>query len=461
MAGVKRLFALLVVVLVFAGFAALFIAAVPPISPRSVQLPDGTVVRLAGVTYGRVYRYVAEDGWRRVAGRILPEIYSRKLGIHVGSVTNATPTVFVCLEAVKTNGYYRFQPYPDAHGLLVHSPHGMTREPSVGASVELYDDTGNAFSLVESPFIAVGLPHKLAAIFTLPLTSAKATRLELHVNQYHYSLKTNYASTFSTRNPAPQFKPGWPARPLPQTNSVDDLSFELLSLDPGGPHTFRTGWLLEGHTSTGTIARFRILQNGRPSTAWEVSGVTVSDERGNTFKPHSLEHLGPNAISFDGAFSPREARRFRFELSRVPPFGSNEMAATLPVNPTNHAQFVVLSGYVLRVFGGEEPPGKYRRFYSASINAPPGTDFHSQFIGTPPPPGFHFQYFLTAADPAGNQIMLLDRGGEIWPDMEENSFNMPPDIPSERLSVTFAITKSRFVEFIATPSASQSAPKPN
>ena len=445
MSGGKRLFGLLVVLLVFAGFAGLFIAAVPSISPQSVQLPDGTVVRLAGVTYGRVYHYVAEDGWRRIAGRVLPEIYSRKLGIRMGSVTNATPTVFVCLEAVKTNGYPRFLPYPEATNL--HSLYDISRVLDAGASVELHDDVGNAFLLVQTPFFGVPSTNRYVSIFALPLVSRKASRFELHVNQFDTSRRTNYASTFSAHNPAPRSKPRWRARPLPQTNSLEDLSVELLSLDPGGPHTLRE-LDLEGHTTSGTVAHLRILQNGRPSTAWEVSGVAVTDELSNTFKPHSLEHLGPYAISFDGAFSPREARRFRFELSRVPPFGSNEMAVTLPlsavpVDPSRHVPYVRLSEYSLRLFGGNYPGN--RHYYSASINASP-------------PSGLHFQYFFTAADPAGNQIILLDRGAERWPDNEENEFTLPPNIPPDRLNITFSITKSRFVEFIAAPTASNKPP---
>src|SRR5688572_25729752 len=46
-------------------------------------LPDGSIVTLRGVTYGKRHRMADASGWQRMAGRILPEKFARRLGIPV------------------------------------------------------------------------------------------------------------------------------------------------------------------------------------------------------------------------------------------------------------------------------------------------------------------------------------------------------------------------------------------
>src|SRR5258708_31807918 len=65
---------------------------------RQQKLPDGSVMVLQGVTYGRSHRLGVGNIFQRVGGKVLPDSLCRRLGITVLSHSNSLPDLLVLVE---------------------------------------------------------------------------------------------------------------------------------------------------------------------------------------------------------------------------------------------------------------------------------------------------------------------------------------------------------------------------
>jgi hypothetical protein len=407
------------------------------------RLPDGTVLTLRKVSFG--------------------ELPKSEIGLGTQPVLSPTPKVYVSVESPWTVRPFSITAFPSTYSYnnVVNDLVPLPIIPE--ASVEYEDDAGNGM-LLSNVLVWVDSGVRLIEVYGSPLVSHCATQITLHVNEHGFRLiendarhfrseQTNYQTTFVIPNPALSRAPQWKAPPLPLTKKVDDLEVELLSIGPGPGHVFRfqngAFRVMEGRTAKGTIARLRIRKNGAPTQEWRVAGVTVADEDGNVFIPNAVDFPDDESIGFDGVFSPMEARRFRFELCRVPPFQTNEIAATTTVafhrNQTAPNISLNSSGYALWL-----DSWSFRSVYSAD-----GSErmFINPSLNSAPPDGYHAQLFVTGTDGGGREVTILNWGGERWPEFEAREFVIPRSVTSKTGQMTFAISKSKFVEFLARPTA--------
>jgi hypothetical protein len=283
----------------------------------SQTLPDGSVVRITDVFYGRSYRVPEVKLWRELAVKFLPDALNRKLGVRTRQITNATDTVFIVIETYRTNG------------TLSAFPRAMAT--SFSTRLKLSDDIGNIFERVDGRMQSLRGTNTLVEVFTAPLVSQAATQLTLELTQADHSSGWGPAATirtlnFAILNPkskrAPQSKPG----PLPMTNQIENLTVVLSSVPAyisgslGSPY----GW-----PAPKSFPGLSILENGRPSTAWSVIGPYVLDDAGNSFG-------GP------GQLSAAEPRKIRFTLNRNTPTSSNDVVVLrnlpFPVRPNDAAE---------------------------------------------------------------------------------------------------------------------------
>jgi hypothetical protein len=445
--GKRRYWIAVILLLVLAGCACLLFLNATRESSLSHRLPDGTVVTVRQVSYGRVYRDVPTNGWKRLAGRILPEKYSAKLGIKVFPFTNATESTIIFLDTVGTNlngvpGFWGYTPFPNATNM--HSMYDVLSLELFGASIQLEDDAGNGFLLSkEQGSTRMGAPFR--QFFRVPLASHAANFFTLTVNQYDAVTHTNFSSTFVVRNPAPHRKTQWTAQPFPLTNRVDDLTVELLAIEPGSPHEFVLYGRL-GRINHGTRARLRVLQDGVPTSAWRVTGVTVADEEGSVFVPRALDFPDAGTIGFDGGLSPREIRKFRFELNRAPPFRKDEKSAWATISIASLPAF----DYGQSSLGLDN--GEYklqiRRMYREKIDGAYELWFNYD-LSPQPPADVTAQIFVQAVDQDGREVTFVRSGAPV--DLRIG-FKIPASVKSDTVKITFALTKPRYVEFLARPS---------
>jgi hypothetical protein len=409
-------------------------------SVPSQPMPDGTVVTIAKVSYGRVHRYGAGKFWERIAARVLPDALAKRLGVgdlRVWTIafTNATDSTVVFIQSYKSNG---FRPGPGAFGPFL-------------SGIVVADDVGNDFRLSATANAFEG-SNMFVEAYQVPLVSHAAQKFHLQLQQAHWDADsgTNRFAEFTFNNPAPHSTPRWAAPPLPQTNTADDLSVELLELlttqgETPIPSAGRTGFRL--FPSLNTRARFRFFQNGFPTDRWRAVRMTVFDEEGNS---HRLYPVGPEpgaTVEFEGGFSPSEARKFVFELGRTPPFEPNEIATATNVNvPSFHdsyrsnlPQLTLDSGaYRLNVLGLMQ-----------------SNDFEQMLLVYdiwPNPEDRAHYLILKAVEGSGKESVLLEHdGGMSVGGSGGIQHSRPLLTPPYRVDLVFALTKARHVEFLARP----------
>src|SRR5690348_12234433 len=125
--GNKRWWILTAACLVVVAITTVIVSSGSDRLPASQTLPDGTVVSIAQVSYGKVHRFVPGNAWQRFAAKILPEKLVRRLRIPTMPfvVTNAADTAVIFVQSdrsgVTNSGPGSPQPYiPTGYRSALH-----------------------------------------------------------------------------------------------------------------------------------------------------------------------------------------------------------------------------------------------------------------------------------------------------------------------------------------------------
>jgi hypothetical protein len=402
----------------------------------SQTLPDGTIVSIAKVSYGRTHSFTAGKLWERIAAQVLPETLKKRLGVRnrTYTFTNPTDSTVIFVQAVRSNGTFSAAPAMVSWFL------------TSGSSK---DDVGNELMLQK---LSESLLYSNVYVetFQVPLVSHLATQLQIDLthNDYKSGLKSA-ATHFTLSNPAPRHGPGWIAPPLPQTNTAGDLTVEMLELSNRGGMAPNERLPLAGRVYPSIISRVRILRSGVPTAAWRVEGLTVMDEEGNAVGLFSSGASHSNVLEFGGGLSTREPRRFQFELARVAPFGPDETATLtnilVPTSADSKSYGQLASPITLEFQGFKLHVNRLNQM----------NDFQQiqlEYRITPPPRTLQHHIILKAVEGNGKETMLLDHngGGSAGGNMGLGQ-SRPTVSGKYRVDLVFALTKSRMVEFLAKP----------
>ncbi len=371
--------------------------------PRSQQLPDGTVVTIKDLSYGKSVNIPMGNLWQRIAGRILPEAIAKRLRIRKAGFTSATDTIFVTVETVRTNG--TFSAYP--------------RWPySRDSSILMTDDTGNEYQLNRVLQNGSG-PKDLIEVFTAPLVSHLATQLNLRLQQYDYSsaatLATPLVAEFVVPNPAPRSRPRWtPSRP-PMTNQLNDLTIVLRKVPLATPGSSSLG------ASPNNWSGLDVFENNSRSKNWRVLGFTIQDEEGNV-------------LTWGGRISPLEPRKFRFELTRNSPTSPADVLSFRDVAvSTNKPSLLIVTnfhGSTIQIERSTEGQFDY------SIR-PRLTDFSHRLT-------VEYNYENGKRDTEFSIFGYSQAGAGI-------GFRPSHPSPIKSADITFVFTTNVIAEFLATP----------
>jgi hypothetical protein len=406
---------------------------------QSQRLPDGTVISIPKVSYGKVHRYNPGTVWEGMAAKILPAGLRIRFGIRDRNVaiTNATDTIVLFVQAYRSNGTFSGAPAMPTYFM---------------SSAVMQDDIGNDLP-ARNMYASLARSNVLVEAFEIPLVSHTAT--ELRLNLQHRDVKVPSAmpaeTEFKFHNPAPRSIPRWRAQPLPLTNFAGDVAVELLELQTitnNTPHQERDSGIMLGQLTTlRTRARFRLLQNGAPTDRWEVGSLTVYDEDGNAFRPLPSYGRTPGTSEFEGGLSSWEARRFVFELARVPPFEVDEVATLTNVmqpgsTGTSVRNTLNFQGYTLQInqLTHQDDFQQIRLHYQIS----------------PLPGGYLHHIILKAVRESGQETILVDHNGGGTSGGNVGIGQSRPRVSGNyRVDLVFALTKSRMVEFLAKPEGPQ------
>jgi hypothetical protein len=394
---------------------------------RRLKLADGRVVTLAGVTYGTEHRFVQDPPLARILAPILPPAWRTKLGLNAAFHKSDRPTLMVWV--MWRGGDANQRELTDA---AVFDDHGTECEPIRSqATLYLYDPPRGAIRGWE---------------FTHFPRRAGMIGLRLYTRGAAYN--PDRMAEFQFPNPAPRRYPGWTASPLPITVRAGEWEFSLVKFTTGEPIPDRDkpsrGWV-----APWTSAAFRVASNGQPSRAWTVASMELTDATGNTansYRSAASNLDGQPVFGLSAALWPDEpAWRLKVEFSRIEDFAPDELVSlkgiAAPEPDTHsliHTQAVVqgatLAGKLLAHLAAPVSIGNIRAGAELVVSLVPVEGLRLRLVRAADDRGRELRHLPGYADAAGPHNFWLE---------------LPSD--ARALDLTFAVTRSRFVEFVAKP----------
>jgi hypothetical protein len=426
---------------------------IPPL--RTYRLPDGTVLRLEGVTLGSEHRLVRGRYWQRLLAPFLQ-----------GPLAHYGPSVTT----------WRL-PTPNAAVFWLtwtaSSPlTNWTRATAV-------DDTGEEVELTGThiQFMRPDGPDEKLCGWVAPAFPRRGREIELRL----YSPgRAAPVAVFRVPNPAPEPHPTWTPMRLPATQSAGRLTVTLTKLETGrlAPPSVP----LDRPARHWTRAEFRVRENGRPTDRWEPVGAVLSDATGNVLTPPAAprpsasgavadwewtlhQHAGDAAqLAFEGNLPAGEAAwKVRVELAPSRHLTPEELAtAHVPlVNPGGPARANGPHGAGIEVLLDQ---AKFARSGSLDVEVRQWAPKEGRRVGLLRAVGDQGQRF--AVKGPGLQFLSSRRetgGVRVWGSWAGGSMTQTPMPYSSRsysirgspgaraLDLTLASVKSRFVEFVVRP----------
>ncbi|HWF18775.1 MAG TPA: hypothetical protein VG754_05880 [Verrucomicrobiae bacterium] len=444
MAGQRKFIVALAFVIVLAAFAFFVLSrAADKRSATGQTLPDGSTLRLGTVQFTNGnFSYTATrlKGWQTALLRILPVKLADKLvngrlsgGITFGSGATGTNLCVFTIHEGRANSKFN------------------------NMRIQVFDDLGNTFDAgtTRGVMSTSDMINELRVEGWCPPAFPRRGKM-IGLRFYEWG-KSNAPclAEFTMPNPAPGNYPVWTPESLPATRNTNELTVTLVSLQSGLSEARQTNAAASNEIAM-TQAAFRIVQSGNGSNSWRPKEVEISDATGNHWTPFasvvSNRHEdGMDYFSFEGALWSGEATwKMRFEFSRVADFDPAEVftfsdvvvpGATQVINLENSTN-VGGSKLQLVAITGEKAkqPGNLKwstveDYMNVSIKAAPF------------PKGFRLN-LLRVTDDSGREAEVLR--GPDW-NSPERVYPFKTPKGAKQLNFTFALHKSRFVEFLAKP----------
>ena len=379
------------------------------------RLPDGTVVRLAGATYGGRHLTIERYPGQALLGSVLPSALRSRFGAEpiwvAHSSRGLTPYFLIYRRRGKQGPYGQFADAVDEHGCLYLAPsnHHGAGPPTV--------------------FVP-----------ELPRFPRRSPTVSLRFKAYYFHSRLNRTVRFTTPNPVRGPFPIWQPEPLPATRTTGDLAVTLTGLvsgldqanptRPAAPEAFAK-----------TALRLRLVDRGRAAKAWQPVSVTFSDATGNTERSPAAEvrRSGADWLVSSALCREEPAWKVGVELSRRggPPDEVWRLTAVPVPLPGN--------------FGARKAlpvaPGVELTLYNQPLKGG-APDLRGEL--TLPRPGLDVVVSARGSDGrmySGRDASWFDRGD----DRIGSAFNLRLGANVMQVDLTFRVYRTRSVEFIAKP----------
>jgi hypothetical protein len=400
---------------------------VPP--PQRFVLPDGSVLTLRAVTYGREHRLVlGGQAWLRPVRRFLPEALTRRLDLSVAMHSATNDSLMVWLEQERAKN-------PRA-GFGFYPP------------ILLGDDDGNEFAATRAAYRGSIATNVLCG-FHFPIAPQAGSRLRMRIPIADVFARVTHSAEFLMDSPTPRKPAKWQAPAFPMSASTEGVQLTLTGLhpfaqtEPLGHGSMNERWMR---------ASYQFKEGGQPSTNWQVCSVEVFDESGGNYRPGAFGHrldMTEDHLDFKVGLSAKVVWKLRFALCRVDGFATNELwnARDIPLEGLERANFVPMSNSF---------PGVTLTLYDVASGRPRRLETYL----TPPDENYGV-VLVKATDNHGERIDGWNAGPEpiIFPGGRGRfSFMLKPMTNSHSADVTFGVARLRYVEMLVRPSAATNSP---
>jgi hypothetical protein len=271
---------------------------------------------------------------------------------------------------------------------------------------------------------------------------------------------TNIAE-FTIKNPAYGKYPQWTPEPIPGTRSTGSLAVTLAEFKSGARLRDPQGLAPRSTVARKTQLQFTFAEEGKAVTNWMVQKLTISDATGNQWFPyldfvrHDFSWAEGGKVEFFGALWPGEAAwKLKVELVRtggLPPDELWEVPLDLPTART-------VTSLTNRWFHDD-------RTLKLIALASPTTDHTGDFKWTAKWWGEDkTRVYSLALQVEGafkgcraTVVQAMDQNGapikimEHRQDSPDQAVFFRPNDDATQARLTFALQRSRFVEFLARP----------
>jgi len=405
------------------------------------RLPDGSelaVIRIA-FTNGFSYRHYRGTRFRKILNDVVPTLWKLRLGIQNpgGGGFRFGDTNLTSLFLVTTQ-----------KGSSASSPISLERIHAVDENGSTFEATWDAITLNEPGEIVQGWRFK-----AFP-RRAKTVRCRF-IYKDSFGNYTN-AAEIEIPNPAPRSYQAWAPEVMPLKNNDGDLSVTLLDFVAGIHREEdvlpQNKWYWIGRTTT--RAEFDVEQAGKKNPPWKIQSLLISDATGNRWKPGLEEPIGAPpgerlGAEFIGALWPSEpAWKLRVEFSRTNDFAPDELW-TPPEIAVPAPNQVLTLGTSYEVKGGQ--------LQIVALGGV-GAELQDPFRVMGDGKSVNLALTFSSHDLRLTLARVVDNEGQSIPFREpspwlesERCFALEMPAGAKSVSATFAIHRSRFVEFIVKP----------
>ena len=407
------------------------------------RLPDDSEFSLARVTFGKQHRFRYRNRWQDVLNSALPQGVRARFPPAIATITSPNTNemvVWLWHRGVPGTGT------PARYGLAVADEHGLEaplHRPNVTCSVRPGVEI-NGWQFHEWPRRSKTLHLRIYGLAPTNLTRV---------------------AEFMISNPSGKLSPGWRPEPLPAIKRSNDLQLTLTQLETG-----LTGMEL-GFTPSYPVrkplthAHFEVKEAEAATGNWRVSAVTATSPWDENWRSGSGSSGWTNwvhgvDVDFLAALWLDEpAWKLRVEVTRAANFPANELwkinGVPVPKPKEMIEMHVVTNINGIEVeFTGVSGSNAFLndRWYTGSpsysnlhLRSPyPADNIHITVVDVVDDRGRH-------AESAGNSIVPSagGRGITLKELIQGFALKIPED--AKTMDVTFAVTRSRYFEFLAKP----------
>jgi len=405
------------------------------------RLPDGSelaVIKIA-FTNGYSYRYYRGTRFRRILNDVVPVLWKLRLGIQNPG-----------------GGGFRFGDTNLTSLFLVTTQKGRSASSSINLErIHVVDQDGSTF---EATWDAITLnePGEIVQGWRFKAFPRRAKTVRCRFIYKDSSGNYTNAAEIEIPNPASGSYPKWTPEVMPLKKNDGDLSVTLLDFVAGihreGDVLPQNIWYWIGRTTT--RAEFDVEQAGKKTPPWKIQSLLISDATGNRWKPGLEEPIGAPpgerlGAEFIGALWPSEpAWKLRVEFSRTNDFAADELWTPPEISVPAPNQVLTL-GSSYEVKGGQ-----LQIVALGGVGAELQEPFRVMGDGKSVNLALTFSshdFRLTLARAVDNEGQSIPfREPSPWLE-SERCFALEMPGKTKSITATFAIHRSRFVEFIVKP----------
>jgi hypothetical protein len=414
----------------------------PPLAVS--RLPDGTVLRLEAVTLGPQHRLALGTYWQRLIAPLLPPALRAHSGATICTYANINPPA-----------------------LVFWTSWVAPRWASIDwARASVLDELGSECEIQGRPFQTVLPNGRRVRGWPAWAFPRRGKTVGLRISIWDRPGHAVPAAQFTVPNPTPGPHPTWTGTPPPITKRDGDLSFTLARLTTDAA---RPPWLPPKLRATPwTRASFRLTEKGRQTDDWLPVGLTITDATGNVIIPPWIDHKQQRheqQIAFLGHLLPdREAWKLRVEFARTAHFAPADLWTVRGLAIRGGRLTAATSRHGVRLSAILRAHGKRARDrLSLSVELPSPVDrvrllllqaTDEQGRVTRPDGEEALHFFPSRGEAHEQRLEITSPEGHFIEPEEwcENPYRLAVFPDARTLSLTFALVKSRFVEFMAKPS---------